>query len=164
MRGLGKIFHHEMQKILKEKTLLFGFLILPVLTLFVTVGMTLLEPRTGQEENTSYVMYFYGIDLQRSNIGSIDDKQIWIENIEVAPEEFVHSDTFHNCDVLVDFSDIECVEIYYHESDPMSSYLKMSANPLSARASIKYISRRIPASCSGRLNWRILRRKKTRTA
>ena len=127
MRGLGKIFHHEMQKILKEKTLLFGFLILPVLTLFVTVGMTLLEPRTGQEENTSYVMYFYGIDLQRSNIGSIDDKQIWIENIEVAPEEFVHSDTFHNCDVLVDFSDIECVEIYYHESDPMSSYLKMSA-------------------------------------
>ena len=38
-----------MQKILKEKTLLFGFLILPVLTLFVTVGISLLQPRTGTE-------------------------------------------------------------------------------------------------------------------
>lgn len=116
-----------MQKILKEKTLLFGFLILPVLTLFVTVGMTLLEPRTGQEQNNSYVMYFYGINLEKSNIGSVDGKQIWIENADVPPEEFLQSGKFHNCDVLVDFSDIECIEIYFHESDPISSYLKMSA-------------------------------------
>ncbi|MBP5416603.1 MAG: ABC transporter permease subunit [Clostridiales bacterium] len=127
MRGLGKIFHHEMQKILKEKTLLFGFLILPVLTLFVTVGISLLQPRTGQEQNSSYVMYFYGIDMEKTNIGSVDDKQIWVENIDVAPEEFIKSDKFHKCDVLVDFSDIECVEIYYHQSDSVSAYLKMSA-------------------------------------
>lgn len=127
MRGLGKIFHHEMQKILKEKTLLFGFLILPVLTLFVTVGISLLQPRTGQEQNSSYVMYFYGIDMEKTNIGSVDEKQIWVENIDVAPEEFIQSDKFHKCDVLVDFSDIECVEIYYHQSDSVSTYLKMSA-------------------------------------
>lgn len=127
MRGLGKIFHHEMQKILKEKTLLFGFLILPVLTLFVTVGISLLQPRTGQEQNSSYVMYFYGIDMEKTNIGSVDEKQIWVENIDVAPDEFIQSDKFHKCDVLVDFSDIECVEIYYHQSDSVSTYLKMSA-------------------------------------
>lgn len=116
-----------MQKILKEKTLLFGFLILPVLTLFVTVGISLLQPRTGQEQNSSYVMYFYGIDMEKTNIGSVDEKQIWVENIDVAPEEFIQSDKFHKCDVLVDFSDIECVEIYYHQSDSVSTYLKMSA-------------------------------------
>lgn len=127
MKGLGKIFHHEMLKILKEKALLFGFLILPVMTLFLTVGLSLLQPRTGQEQNSSYTMYFYGISMERNNIGSIDDKQIWIEEIKEDPEVFMNSDKFHSCDVLVDFSDIDCVEIYYHESDSVSNYMKMSA-------------------------------------
>ena len=120
MKGLGKIFHHEMQKILKEKSLLFGFLVLPVITLFLTVGMSLLQPRTGQEQNTSYTMFFYGIQMERNNIGSIDDKQIWIEEVTEEPQVFIESERFHKCDVLVDFSDIECVEIYYHESDSCS--------------------------------------------
>lgn len=127
MKGLGKIFRHEMQKILKEKSLLFGFLILPVITLFLTVGISLLQPRTGQEQNKSYTMYFYGIEMERNNIGSIDDKQIWIEQVDEDPQVFMKSDKFHKCDVLVDFSDIECVEIYYHESDSVSNYMKMSA-------------------------------------
>ena len=127
MKGLGKIFHHEMQKILKEKSLLFGFLVLPVITLFLTVGMSLLQPRTGQEQNTSYTMFFYGIQMERNNIGSIDDKQIWIEEVTEEPQVFIKSERFHKCDVLVDFSDIECVEIYYHESDSVSNYMKMSA-------------------------------------
>lgn len=127
MRGLGKVFHHEMRKILKEKAILFGFLILPIITLFITVGISLLQPKTEQSKATSYVMYFYGIDMEKTNIGSIDDKQIWIEKVEEAPEQFIHSEKFHNCDVLVDFSDIEHVVIYYHESDSISSYMKMSA-------------------------------------
>ncbi|MBR6255579.1 MAG: hypothetical protein IKR22_09170, partial [Clostridiales bacterium] len=68
MSGLGKVFHHEMRKILKEKAILFGFLILPIITLFITVGISLLQPKTEQSKATSYVMYFYGIDMEKTNI------------------------------------------------------------------------------------------------
>ena len=127
MRGTGKIFHHEMRKILKEKSLLFGFLILPILTLFVTVGLSMLQPKTEQDNVSSYTMYFYGISMERINIGSLEDKQIWVEEIKESPEVFMESESFHKSDVLIDFSDIEKVEIYYFSSDSISSYLKISA-------------------------------------
>ena len=128
MKGMGKIFLHEMKKIGKEKSLLFGFLLLPVLTLLFTVGMTLLQPKTGQaEEADAYRMYFYGMDVQNLNVGMMDDKEIWIVSCEEEPEAFIGSKDFHHCDVLVDFSDIFNVKIYYFESDAISAYLRMSA-------------------------------------
>ena len=60
MRGVGKIFHHEMKKIIKEKSLLFGFILLPVLTLFITVGISLLQPKTSGERVETYSIFFTG--------------------------------------------------------------------------------------------------------
>ncbi len=127
MRGVGKIFHHEMRKIFKEKSLLFGFVLLPVLTLFVTVGISLLQPKSTGESVDTYSMYFYGIEVESYNIGSLDDKQIWLQPIKETPSEFILSEDFHKSDVLVDFSDVANVTIYYHASNTVSSYLKMSA-------------------------------------
>ena len=127
MRGVGKIFHHEMKKIVKEKSLLFGFILLPVLTLFVTVGISMLQPKSTGENVETYSMFFYGLDINSYNIGSLDDKQIWIKKIDEAPADFVTSDEFHLSDVLVDLSNIENVTIYYYGSNTISSYLKMSA-------------------------------------
>ena len=127
MRGVGKIFHHEMKKIFKEKSLLFGFILLPVLTLFFTVGISLLQPKTSGESVDTYSMFFYGIEVETLNIGSLDDKQIWLEPVDEEPATFVTSERFHKSDVLVDFSDVTHVTIYYHESNAVSSYLKLSA-------------------------------------
>lgn len=128
MRGVGKIFHHEMRKIIKEKSLLFGFILLPVLTLFVTVGISMLQPKSSGSDNVeSYSMFFYGFDIESYNIGSLDDKQIWIKTVDQDPAEFVLSDDFHHSDVLVDFSDIQHVTIFYYGSNTISNYLKMSA-------------------------------------
>ena len=127
MRGVGKIFLHEMKKIVKEKSLLFGFILLPVLTLFVTVGISMLQPKGTGEEVESYSMYFYGFEIDSYNIGSLDDKQIWIKQVTEDPATFVTSDSFHKSDVLVDMSDVQHVTIYYYGSNTVSSYLKMSA-------------------------------------
>lgn len=128
MKGIGKIFLHEMKKIGKEKSLLFGFLILPVITLLFTVGVTLLQPNTtNTDEADAYMMYFYGMDVEDLNVGMMEDKEIWIVSCEEEPDEFIDSSKFHHCDVLVDFSDIFNVKIYYFESDAVSSYLRMSA-------------------------------------
>ncbi|MBO4928532.1 MAG: ABC transporter permease subunit [Clostridiales bacterium] len=126
MYGLGKIFRHEMLKIAKEKTLLFGFLVLPVITLFLTVGMTMLTPM-DQEEAEEYRMYFHGISIESYNIGTMEDKEIWIVPVAEDPQVFMKSDDFHHYDVMVDFSDIRDVKIYYYESNSVSCYLKMSA-------------------------------------
>ncbi|MBO4747982.1 MAG: ABC transporter permease [Clostridiales bacterium] len=116
-----------MKKIVKEKSLLFGFILLPVLTLFVTVGISMLQPKSTGENVETYSMFFYGLDINSYNIGSLDDKQIWIKKIDEAPADFVTSDEFHHSDVLVDLSNIEKVTIYYYGSNTISSYLKMSA-------------------------------------
>ena len=126
MRAFREIFKHEIKKIFKEKSLLFGFILLPVFTLLFTVGMTLIEPKTG-ESAQEYRMYFYGVNVENINVGTMDEKEIWIVPVTEEPEEFMESDEFHSYDVLVDYSDIRNVKIYYHESDAVSSYLKMSA-------------------------------------
>lgn len=126
MKGMWTIFHHEIKKIFKEKALLFGFIILPVISLLFTVGMSLMRPNT--EEASEYVMYMYGVTLERIDIGSMDDVSIYAESVTEIPEVFIHSERFSKHDVLIDYSDPYHVKIYYHSSDSISSYLSMTAD------------------------------------
>ena len=126
LHGMHQIFSHEMRKIMKEKSLLFGFIVLPVIMLLMTVGISMLQPKDPQTAE-AYRMYFYGLEIDSYNIGTMDEKEIWIEPVKDDPEEFMKSGDFNRCDVLVDYSDIKNVRIYYFESDDVSSYLKMSA-------------------------------------
>ena len=101
MHGLGTIFCHEMKKIGKEKLL--GFILLPVISLLMTVGVSLLQPKGGEEaEAQAYRMFFAGVGIERINIGSVDGKDVWIEPVEEDVETFLKSDAFHEYDVLVD--------------------------------------------------------------
>lgn len=126
MHGLRLIFQHEIAKIFKDKSLIFGFFVLPVLSLMITVGISMIRPTTTQAEE--YCMYFYGLNLDRINIGELDEKQIYVVSITEDPAQFMQSEQFHKYDVLVDFSDLHNVNIYYHEEDTVSSYLKSSAD------------------------------------
>ena len=126
MSGMTTIFRHELAKIFKEKALLFGFIILPILSLLFTVGMSMMTPKT--ESSSGYVMYFYGLSLDKIDIGSLDDVSIYVQSVSTPPEEFVASEDFSKHDVLIDYSDPYHVRIYYHSSDSISAYLSMSAD------------------------------------
>ncbi len=136
MRGFGTIFDHEMRKILKDRGMLIGFILLPIISLLVTVGMTLLQPKTSEQEIEVYQMYFCGIDIGSEKIGTLDDHEIWLKSISTEAEVFVQSSDFQASDVLVDFSEImspsqstqsSSVRIYYHEHNNVSKILKWSA-------------------------------------
>lgn len=139
MHGLGTIFGHEMRKILKDKGLLLGFVLLPIISLALTVTMTFLQPKTNSEEEQDvevYQMYFSGIEIGSYNIGTMDDHEIWVKPTSMKAEEFIKTSDFQKCDVLVDFSEVTdsvkktdspCVRIYYYEHNTISNYLKMSA-------------------------------------
>lgn len=136
MRGLGTIFAHEMKKIVKEKSLLLGFILLPIISLTLTVGLSMLQPQTEESAADAYRMFFCGLNIETYSVGSMDDREILIESVEGSADEFIHSENFHVYDVLVDFSDIyssqqnpgkPVVSIYYHDHNAVSNYLKLSA-------------------------------------
>jgi len=126
MHGLWLVFKHEIAKIFKDKNLIFGFFVLPVLSLLITVGISMIRPTTTEAEE--YCLYFYGINMERINIGELNEKQIYVVSVEEEPSVFMQSGKFHNYDVLVDFSDLHEINIYYHEEDTISSYLKSTAD------------------------------------
>lgn len=126
MRGISLIFRHEIAKIFKDKSIIFGFIVLPILTLALSVGLSAIRPNTTEE--SEYVMYFYGINLERIDIGEMDGKQIYVVAADDAPDTFLYSEKFHDCDVLVDLSDVYHAKIYYHENDTVSAYLKGTAD------------------------------------
>ena len=126
MRGISLIFRHEIAKIFKDKSLIFGFIVMPILTLAISVGLSAIRPTTVDEDE--YVLYFYGINLERIDIGEMDGKQIYVIAADEAPETFLHSKKFHDCDVLLDLSDVTNSKIYYHENNAVSAYLKGTAD------------------------------------
>ena len=126
MRGISLIFRHEIAKIFKDKSIIFGFIVLPILTLALSVGLSAIRPNTTEE--SEYVMYFYGINLERIDIGEMDGKQIYVVAAQETPDVFLYSEKFHDCDVLVDLSDVYHAKIYYHENDTVSAYLKGTAD------------------------------------
>ncbi len=126
MHGLRLIFQHEIAKIFKDKSMIFGFFVLPILSLMITVGISVIRPTTTQAEE--YTLFFYGINMDRLNIGELDEKQIYVVSVTEEPAVFMQSESFHKYDVLVDFSDLHNVNIYYHEEDTISSYLKSTAD------------------------------------
>ena len=145
MHGLGTIFCHEMKKIGKEKSLLLGFILLPVISLLMTVGVSLLQPKGGEEaEAQVYRMFFAGVGIERINIGSVDGKDVWIEPVEEDVETFLKSDAFHEYDVLVDYSDIQNVHIYYYENNGISAYLKLSAESFVRESYSSVFAGRLP--------------------
>ena len=145
MHGLGTIFCHEMKKIGKEKSLLLGFILLPVISLLMTVGVSLLQPKGGEEAETQvYRMFFAGVGIERINIGSVDGKDVWIEPVEEDVETFLKSDAFHEYDVLVDYSDIQNVHIYYYENNGISAYLKLSAESFVRESYSSVFAGRLP--------------------
>ena len=145
MHGLGTIFCHEMKKIGKEKSLLLGFILLPVISLLMTVGVSLLQPKGGEEsEAQAYRMFFAGVGIERINIGSVDGKDVWIEPVEEDVETFLKSDAFHEYDVLVDYSDIQNVHIYYYENNGISAYLKLSAESFVRESYSSVFAGRLP--------------------
>lgn len=136
MRGLGTIFGHEMKKIGKEKSLLLGFILLPVISLLLTVGLSIIQPKTEEDNADAYRMYFCGMNIDRYDIGTVENREIWIEPISGSAEDFVASPDFHKYDVLVDFSEVmnapgrtseTAVKIYYNSNNSISNYLKMTA-------------------------------------
>ncbi len=128
MHGLRLIFQHEIAKIFKDKSMIFGFFVLPVLSLMITVGISMVRPT--QEVAEAYTLYFYGIDIQKYNVGTLDETEIYVTSITEDPETFMSSESFHKYDVLTDFSDLHHVKIYYHEENTISSYLKSSADSM----------------------------------
>ncbi len=126
MRGISLIFRHEIAKIFKDKSLIFGFLVLPILTLALSVGLSAIRPNTVEENE--YVLYFYGVNLDRIDIGEMDGKQIYVVASQEAPQTFLYSEKFHDCDVLIDLSDVAHAKIYYHENNSVSAYLKGTAD------------------------------------
>ena len=145
MHGLGTIFCHEMKKIGKEKSLLLGFILLPVISLMMTVGVSLLQPKGGEEgQAQAYRMFFAGVGIERINVGSVDGKDVWIEPVEGDVEAFLESDAFHEYDVLVDYSDVTDVHIYYYESNGISAYLKLSAESFVREAYSNVYAGRLP--------------------
>ena len=79
MHGLRLIFQHEIAKIFKDKSMIFGFFVLPILSLMITVGISMVRPK--KEEAEAYTLYFYGIDLQEYDIGKLDDTEIIVTSI-----------------------------------------------------------------------------------
>ena len=145
MHGLGTIFCHEMKKIGKEKSLLLGFILLPVISLMMTVGVSLLQPKGGEEgEAQAYRMFFAGVGIERINVGSVDGKDVWIEPVDGNVQDFLESDDFHEYDVLVDYSDVMNVHIYYYENNGISSYLKLSAESFVRESYSNVYSSRLP--------------------
>lgn len=126
MKGTGLIFGHEMKKILKEKSILFGFIVLPILALLFTVMLSMAKP--ASDSVSSYNMYFFGVSVDSISIAQMNEKDIYIVSIDESPEDFMKSENFHDEDVLVDYSDPMDVKIYYHESNDISNYLKSSAD------------------------------------